>query len=322
MTVNDRESFLAERKQGVGGSDVSSVFSLGYGCRLRLWFDKTGTPADYPDKQSGPMRLGSFLEPLIAEIYQERTGRTVNEEPLRVHPRIPEMIVHIDRTVKASERPTLGVAEFKAFGRGMFAKAKRDGLPIDYVLQVQSGLAIFERTWGCYVLLNRDNGDLVWFDVERDGQVTAMIEAEVPVFWQSVVAGEPPDRLDPDDKRCQSCRWRRTCQGNALMESTTSDIEQADDLRPLLAEYDERRVLFDEAEELLDETKECLRTALGERQAVEVCGRKVYYRPSQPKRWEHELMAAELVRLTGKPPAEIEKSYKLPGKVQRSLRVY
>ena len=322
MTPTERESFLAERRAGVGGSDVSSVFNLGYGCRLRLWFDKAGTPADYPDQQNGPMKLGSFLEPYIAAEYEAKTGRTVNEEPLRAHAKIPEMIVHIDRTVKASERPTLGVAEFKAFGRGMFAKVKREGLPVDYVLQVQSGMAIFDRSWGSYALLNRDNGDLIWFDVERDGQITNMIEQEVPIFWKSVLDRDPPDRLDPDDPRCQSCRWRRTCQGNALMESVTSDIEQADDLRELLREYDERKALADEADTLLEETRECLKTSLGNRQAVECCSRKIYYRPSQPKRWEHDLMAAELVKLSGKPSAEIEKTFKLPGKVQRALRVY
>ncbi len=332
MTSTDRADFLAERSQGVGGSDVASVFSLGYGCRLRLWFDKTNTPADYPDEDSGPMKLGRWLEPHIADEYAAVTGRQVTVESQRQHPDHPEMLVHIDRRIKDVVRPGIGVLEIKAFGRGMFAKMKREGLPIDYILQVQHAIAITGYNYGAYAAMNRDTGALEYWDVEPDGQVVAAIEEEVPIFWRSVLDREPPDRLDPDDARCQSCRWRRTCQGNALMESRTSEIEQADELVPLLAEHDERKAMADEAAALLDETREVLRTALGERQAVDVRGRKVYNRPQQRKSWESERMAGDLARALGtvdydgtfvpRAPALIEGRYKLAGKAFKVLRIF
>ena len=332
MTATERQNFLQARSRGIGGSDVASVFGIGYGCRLRLWFDKTGTPADYPDKDSGPMKLGRWLEPHIADEYEAKTGRKVTVEGQAQHADHPEMLVHIDRRIEDPARPGVGVLEIKAFGRGMYAKMKRDGMPPDYICQVQHGIAVTGYNYGAFCAMNRDTGEMSDWDVEADGQIINMIETEVPIFWQSVLNNDPPERLDPDDKRCQTCRWRRTCQGNALMESSTSEIEQADDLRGLLVEYDERKSLADEAEDLLDETKECLRTALGDRQAVEVLGRKVYYRPSQPKRWETDTMAADIARAQGtvdydgrfipRPPADVERRYKLPGKAQRTLRIY
>ena len=332
MTPASRTAFLDERRKGIGGSDIASVFSVGYGCARRLWYDKTGTPADFPDEDSGPMKLGRWLEPHIAEEYSEITGRRVTEEPQYQHPDHPELLVHIDRTIHFPDRPEVGVLEIKAFGRGMFAKMHREGMPIDYVLQLQHGMLVTGREVGAFAAMNRDSGALDHWDATRDPAACNEILDAAPAFWQSVVDRVAPDALDPDDKRCQFCRWRRTCQGNALVESATSDLENGDDLAPILAEYDERKALAEEADALLDETKEVLKTALVDRQAVSVQGRKVYHRPQSRSTWDTKGLTDAHRRALGyvdydgnfmpRPALEVERKFKQAGAEFKVLRIY
>lgn len=313
----DREAFLAERRTGLGGSDIAAVFNLGYGCRRRLWLDKTGAAPDFPDEDSGPMKLGRILEPFIAAEYEQKTGRAVMVEGLLRHPVHEFLIVHIDRTLYDAGRGALsnpGVAEFKAVGRAVFYRMRREGLPVDYILQLQHGMLVSRRSWGAFAVMNRDNGAIEHWDVERDDAICAEILAEAPAFWATVENGPTPDRLDPDDKRCQTCRYRRSCQGAALMEcSASGEMERDDSLLPLLNEFRERQTLAKEADELLEETKEQIKTTLGARTAVECGDGKIYYRPQSSLRWDSKAL--------DKAHPELVKDFKKPVE-SRPLRVY
>lgn len=290
ITDSPRDAFLAERLTGIGGSDIASVFNLGYGCRKRLWLEKRSVPPDYPNEESGPMKLGKVLEPFIAAEYERITGRTVLIEPCLRHQDHEYLLVHIDRTLYDESRggpDNPGVLEIKAVGRAAFYKYKREGLPEDYILQLQHGMLVSLRTWGAFSVMSRDSGELAHWDVERDEAICAEILAEGPAFWATVENGPMPDMLEPDDKRCQKCPYRKSCQGAALMAcEDTGSIQRDESLLPLLEEFRERQALAKEAEELLDETKEEIKTALGVRTAVECGDAKIYFRPQTARRWD------------------------------------
>ncbi len=278
----DRAAWLAERKLGIGGSDAASLLNIGWGCRRRLWYDKRDTPADYPREETKAMTLGKLLEPWFAEQYAEVTGRKVYElENAWTHPEIPELRVNVDRSVFDQSRSHYGILEIKSVGRAAFYKYKREGLPVDYIAQVQHGLAVGKQDyqWGSYCIGSRDSGEILWWDVEPNETIIREIESEGPLFWRMVENGPAPDRLEPDDKRCSNCEYRKACQGDALIHVDDGEMPQAEELRGLLAEYMERKALFAQAEELVEETGEELRTKLGDRQAVYVGDKKVYYRP-------------------------------------------
>lgn len=286
--MTNREEFLKARLAGVGGSDCASLFSLGYGCRKRLWLQKREVTPDFPREESTLMRLGVALEGLFADIYSEQTGRVIKvaSQPF-VSKEIPELRVNVDRYMKRivpSERPNegekqVGLLEIKSTGRAAFYKYKREGLPEDYILQVQHGLLVTGFAFGTFAIGNRDNGDLVHWDVERSEAICKEIAIAAPLFWAQVQNGPMPDALEPDDPRCGKCEYRVTCQGNALIQIETGEMPQVQELAPLVEEYIQRKALFDEAEALKDETAEELKTKLGERQAVYAGERKVYYRP-------------------------------------------
>jgi putative phage-type endonuclease len=281
VETQERQAWLTERKKGIGGSDVASLFGVGWGCKRRLWYDKRSVPEDYPREENAAMELGQVLEPYFAEKYAEKTGRfiTLHHSPF-VHPDHEELRVNVDRLIWESDSKRAPL-EVKSCGRAAFYKYKREGLPEDYILQLQHAMLVTGATWGSFAIGSRDSGELLYWDVDRSEQICNEILVEGPKFWAMVENGPAPDALEPDDPRCSKCAWRRTCQGNALIQVTTGDMPQAEHLRPLLAEFDERKALFEQAEELLEETKEEFKTELGDQQAVMIGERKVYYRPQE-----------------------------------------
>jgi putative phage-type endonuclease len=301
--TQQRLDWLAERRLGIGGSDAASLFNVGWGCRRRLWYDKTNKPQDYPREETKPMALGRVLEPFFAEEYETQTGRTVvNHDQPFVHPEIPELRVNVDRSVyigKDEDAP-MGVLEIKSCGRAAFYKYKTGGLPEDYILQLQHGMLVTGATWGSFAIGSRDSGELIYWDVEADAKLQAAILEEGPKFWRLVENGPMPDALEPDDSRCQKCEYRRTCQGNALMPTATTEMPQFEILRPLLDEYDEKRTAFAEAEEAFDGVREEIKSELGHNQAVMVGERKVYYKSQEGRvTWQGKELAIEMAKFIG-----------------------
>jgi hypothetical protein len=293
--MTDRKQWEAQRRTGIGGSDAASIFNVGYGCRRRLFYDKRGIEPDYPFDESLIIKLGNLMEPFFADQYQEKTGRILSRSESREHPKYPEARVNPDRLIADTQRKDPGVLEIKSQGSAVYSKTKREGLSEQYIIQEEHGMFVTGTEWGSFQIGNRDSGESTHWDVERSADIQKELEREVPAIWKLIQSdAELPDRLEVDDFRCSGCQWRKTCQGDALIHvSGKSDLIPAEDIRPILADYDQRKPLFDEAEALLEETKEALRSALVDRPAVCVGAgkkdRKVYYR-SQAGRtsWETE----------------------------------
>ena len=292
--MTDQEQFQAERLSGIGGSDIASVFNLGYGCSRRLWYAKRGTPEDPGRRVNRAMELGIVLEPYFADRYTEETGRQVASLTVQRHPDHPYLLVHLDRQIDDRDLDrTGGVLEIKSLGSAAFRRYKREGLPDDYALQLQHGMLVTGATWGAFCVGNRDTGEICHWDVERDPQVCAMIEAEGPEWWQRhMLAGEEPDRLEASDPRCAACQYLRTCRADEyVMPRGTGDMPEAPELRELLARYAALDAQYSvrigegkdakwgtELDAEYEAVKDLLREALDGREAVTCGGAKVYNR--------------------------------------------
>lgn len=281
--MTDRAAFLAARKSGIGGSDVAALYSLDYSCRRHLFYDKSGQAEDFPREETKAMRLGTFMEEFFADEYSASTGRAVWSlpEPLSTG---GVLCVNVDRMVAGKDAEFSGVLEIKSMGREMFYKTKREGLSRSYILQLQAGMIAANATRGSFAIGSRDSGDLIHFDVERDEALCKAIPDDAAAFWAQLQSGDIPDRLEPDDRRCQKCEYRVTCQGNALVQlEGDGEVVPAPDLLPLVSEKIDRDALYDQALALCNETDEELRSALGDRQAVVVGDAKLYHRPQAGK---------------------------------------
>ena len=307
-----RADFLLERQTGIGSSDAASLMNVGYGCKRRLWYDKVGVPADYLFDGNALTRLGHALEPLFREFYQEKTGRKVEHVDIQRHPKHPFLFTHLDGVI--TSEPTFGVLEVKSLGRGMFYQIKREGMPQDYILQVQWSMMVTGLTWGSFAPGNRDNGDIIPFDFVANKELGEMLEAAGIEFWETVkeskLLADPaygeypevyaPDRLPPDDSRCARCEWRNKCQGAALNAISNADdgrFVERNDLLPLYVEYRERESLLHQAEDLVEETKQQLKAEIGATPRVKVNGKAIHYAPQDNWRYSAEELADYVERL-------------------------
>lgn len=290
MARQTREEFLAERRTGIGGSDVHHLFSLKpYGCRRRLLMDKRGIPEDYPTLTSKAMERGIRLEAIAAEVYSEQTGRKTRRMSVRRNKEHPFFLVHIDREIfKISGKPGTGNLEIKVPGQYPFHKIKSQGIDEAYQLQIQHSFLVTGRRWGEFAIFWADGWELLTWETEPDPDILAEIVSSGVSFWKEVENGPFPDRLPVDDRRCRTCPYRYTCQGTELMDLISDEvggekeIEEDLSLTDRAAAYVEAKEIRDEANDLFAIEQKKLKDALGERTVVDVPGiRRFYFRPSE-----------------------------------------
>lgn len=201
QTEKVRTAFLRDRRKGIGGSDVAAIFGLDrYRTPEDVWLEKTGQviPIDEP---SGDKERGTRLEPVAAELYAAKTGKSLlrTHTPL-VHPEYPWMRGNVDRLVLPPDRLDTGnqeneIAEIKCPSLGMYSKIKREGLPYAWLLQMQHYLCTSGLQRGVWIIFCADRWELIDFPVERDELVIDRIIEKEREFWQYVETMSPPPNI-------------------------------------------------------------------------------------------------------------------------------
>lgn len=287
MSTQTATEWLAERKLGIGGSDMGDLFQFEpYGCMRRLWYDKRDQAPDYPKEETDAMRRGEELEDIIADRWAREHGTKVFRSVSLINPKHAWARVNIDRRILADERGP-GVLEIKTANQFVFAKILKEGLPYPYILQIQHAMMVTGYTWGAFAVLHPDSWRMVSFEVAADTELHAAIIERGEKFWAQVENGPAPDRLEATDRRCQSCPFRLTCQGDNLMkllegaQDTAGDIPQDASLSPLVEQIHEAEVVADEATGEVERLKTQLKAALADRPAVDTVGARIYFKPQE-----------------------------------------
>jgi predicted phage-related endonuclease len=321
-----RDQLLADLETGIGASECHHLFDLEpYGCRRHLWYTKTRATPDFIFHGNTDTKRGTFLEPHVAELYKQATGRGLRQTRCWRHKRMPSWICHPDRIInrpKDNHTKGPGILEIKCPSVRSFVKIRREGLPANWILQLQHSLGVSGLKWGAYAVFSAELWELIQFDAERDNELIATIERRVDDFDRIVQHGPAPERLPASDKRCRSCPFRTQCQGDALLDALAKDdgrFEPGDLPRDYALEQATRDVieakrLKQDAEEVEEAAKAILAEKMGDRVALETApGVKVYYRP-------HEMSKLDAVALRKDHP-EVAEKYERRS-VVRSLRVY
>ena len=99
----DRTAWLAARRTGIGGSDISAILGLSpWRSPVHVWLDKTGQAPDEPPANAEAMYWGKTLEDVVAREYAQRTGRRVQRvNAILRHPQHEWMLGNIDRAIVA-----------------------------------------------------------------------------------------------------------------------------------------------------------------------------------------------------------------------------
>jgi putative phage-type endonuclease len=199
---DDRERWLEQRRQGLGGSEVAAVLGIHpYRSALEVYADKIGAmPAN--DAQTSEVALwGQIFEGPIVQEFARRTGREVvrSNEILRSRER-PWQTVTPDALIfsgipKGCDGPGLG--EVKTTGYGDW----NEQIPAHVLVQVQHGLAVTGAEWGTLIWLPFPERKLEWRDLRPHAEFQALLTEKVDEFWTRVVERRPPNADGSDSAK-------------------------------------------------------------------------------------------------------------------------
>jgi putative phage-type endonuclease len=297
----NHQQWLAERRKGVGASDIHQVLALEpYGCPRRLFLEKINFPPDYEAEDKAIFRRGKMMEPIILQLLAEE---------------------HLDLNIKASADSRQGsvshhraspdgfayeitgagagmVIESKTAGERAWRKMIADGLPESYIVQLQWSMHVCGVQHGIFAVLWPDAWKFRSWIVERNQAMIDDIVERVDAFWERVKRTKLHDTMEqaplafpPGDARCQRCIYRTSCQGKALLEASEGrgDLQRNDlvmltgpearKIESIAERFIALRELASEATDMLEAAKVELKAELGERTAVEVKGARIYNRP-------------------------------------------
>lgn len=196
VATSERETFLAERKAGIGGTDAAAILGASpWKTPLQVYAEKVGIIEEPDLSEVERIEWGNRLEPFIAKAYAEKTGRKVFEAPgCRAHTQHPQIIAHVDRLtvgVGAEALGPTGVLECKNVGEYMAGEWEPEP-PIYYAVQLQHYLMVTGAEWGSFAALLGGNR-LHVVDVPRNEAFCEMLLKRELEFWDRVQRRDPPD---------------------------------------------------------------------------------------------------------------------------------
>ena len=269
--MENRETFLENRKQGIGGSDAAAMLGVSkWTSRQELWEDKVGLRP--PIEDNAAMKRGRIMEPHIAEEYTEKTGRKLQRRnEMLIHPEHDFLIAHLDREILKDPRG-VGVLEIKCSMFSAFRNYRHYGLPPEYIVQLQHYLMVSGRSWGSFAVFNADTWQLDSFDMDSDPDIHAKIIEEGAKFWQCVLDKTPPPQLENEELI-------------KLPEVGNSDITVMDGEKwaNAIRELREAKEAEEEAGKLVEYSKEQVQMLMGDNEVCEGAGCRVYWKPTKPR---------------------------------------
>lgn len=300
--VAERAAWLAERRSGIGGSDIAAILGLSpWKTAVDVWLDKTGQREDDTVGDAEAVRWGILLEDVVAREYTERTERAIQRvNRILRHPAHEWAIGNIDRAIVApgsrvrvaDDGGTLlgadGLLEVKtasAYKAGEWGRAgDDDAVPLHYQAQVMWYLGITGQPW-CDVAALIGGQRLVIRRIYRDAEtIKAMLERADDFWHRHVLGGQAPEPATARDVE-------------TLFRSDNGEALEADD--ELLAAYNRARsakARIAEAEAEYDAAVERIKLALADRSALTISGQTLAtWKATKPtRRTDWKAVAAAL----------------------------
>jgi putative phage-type endonuclease len=181
MSAAERAAWLEERLTGVGASEAAAALGVSpYDTPLSLYLRKVGLAGEHAESEA--MRWGTRLEPLLAEAYEERTGRRVERSQVFLRdPGRPCLLATLDGIDSAGE-----IVELKTIGahaaRGRLGDEGTDELPEHWLVQAHQQMVVAGSDVVHFgVLVGGQEFRL--YDVRRDAALARAVADGVCRFW-------------------------------------------------------------------------------------------------------------------------------------------
>lgn len=186
-----------DRKTFLGSTDCAAILGLSrYKSPLTLWAEKTGKIE--PENISGKLavRLGTKLEPTVAELFQEQTGKQVQKAGGTVfHKDYPFLGATLDYKLIDED----AILEIKTTATWRKEEWANGEVPAEYLCQVMHQLMVTDAD-KAYIACLIGNEDLQIREIERDEKAIQELRKKEVAFWnESVLPGVMPEVITKDD---------------------------------------------------------------------------------------------------------------------------
>lgn len=210
--VKDRieaNSRLGQRREYLGASEVGN-------CLRHVTANKL-MPEALDLESMGRMLSGRALENEVVQLVRtalngrlRNTGRNQMEVE---HPEFP-FKAHPDGRIIGDTPDGDGVLEVKTASSAAFKRFQSEGLPQNYVDQVQAQMGLSGLSWALLVLVSRENlADLATFRIQFDAAHYSGLEERAHRWQEAVQGGSPFEDLDGEPTRgyCFTCPFNIDC---------------------------------------------------------------------------------------------------------------
>lgn len=210
------EEQIAKRRNGLGGSEAAAAIGLSrYRSPFQLYLEKIGEIDDHSD--SPVLRRGTRFEPVLREMYSERTGRKVKQFYESVQSQdVPFMFVTPDGLADEDRYLEIKTAR----NRHDWGEPGTDEIPQEYLIQVQHGLFV-TRLLVADVFVAFSLDDIELYEVHADPELQDMIIEGERAFWNQVETRTPPELTTYEDV---VKRYRRSSQKAITATKAMVDI--------------------------------------------------------------------------------------------------
>ena len=208
MNQEERKAWLAERRKGLGGTDVASIMLASaniedrIGCfensLFKLWSEKTGLfPSE--DQDNAILMRGRVMEKYVFELYELHLGEGCRlwERGLTWHPTRSRIFGTPDAMVEHNGVKFGMDAKTRRMRKG-WGKSGTTDVPLDVEVQMRVYMEIFDAPfWDIATLFGLD--DFRIYRIERDKELGEEILSVAEEWWDSYVKTETPPPVDGTD---------------------------------------------------------------------------------------------------------------------------
>ena len=266
-----------KRRLGIGGSDWGNVLSVEpYGCRKKFWLEKVGVEPDADRIETGAMRRGHRLEPLVVDEFLNRNdAEAVNDPSAFLAEGNPEWLIgSTDLLVSIDGSPS--VLECKTARPEVFRKVVEEGPFVTWIMQVHHYMLLTGLRVAYIAVIEPLNWVYAQFEVAFDEELAGkMLEAGSEVWNEVQFSEEPPEKLPTYSRPCDRCEYSGGCWGGGEMVPGDIEVIDSEQLAYLLARYVEMRATAGEIKKDMDGLRAEIKEALGDPGEFLCDGRKV-----------------------------------------------
>jgi putative phage-type endonuclease len=288
------EAQIAERKSGIGSSEIASVCGLSsWSSPIDVWLNKTGQAQPARDGDGLQLEIGHALEPLIADRYSRTMGVVlVNPQQVFRSALRDWQLATPDRLRNIDDQPVECKVAYSSDGWG---DDGTDQVPQEYLCQVQWQMDVLNAQF-CHLAAIVGRSFRI-FVIRKDDDLCGALRDAAERFWKDhVLTGIQPAVTGHErDKMYLQQRFEKYEARMLKAEPTHEDVAAA---------YADAKARYEAAEEAVELYGNQLRELIGEAEGLQGAGWRCTWKAPKPSNvvdWQS--IAAEV----GAPDALIAK---------------